>query len=273
MVVAAVMNSWQRAPLVLAMTGLAEEQIPRDGWGWCSRWGRISERSWGMTATLNVWVFHKVHVRLSYELKDIICSYHFISHITPFSRRIAKVEKKGLTLMASSLAMLLYRKPSDLVELVDLGWFQSFKETQVLDSNPGMGPTAQFLWLIKNLRCKLASSFGCTIPRHWRRHSHVGGISLRGSFGRGSSGNHLRTIFWYFLCASFTDSQTFFRISPQKNTHISWNRWIQDSSKTWVFWNRCICWQDPSDDELDQWHLWSKHFAYRNHLNWEGIGY
>lgn len=60
---------------------------------------------------------------------------------------------------------------------------------------------------------------------------------------------------------------------PKKNTHISWNRWIQDSSKTWVFWNRCICWQDPSDDELDQWHLWSKHFAYRNHLNWEGIGY
>ena len=224
MVVAAVMNSWQLVPLVLAVTGLAEEQIPRDGWGWCSRWGRISGRSWGMTATLNVWVFHKVHVRFSYELKDSICSFHFISHIshiTPFSRRRVKMEKKGLTLMASSLAMLLYRKPSGTS---GIGSFQSFKETQVLDSNPGMGPTqslcAPFLWLIQNLRCKLASSFGCTIPRHWRRHSHVGGISLRGSFGRGSSGNHLSTIFWYFLCASFTDSQTFFRISPKKTYTI-----------------------------------------------------
>ena len=164
MVVAAVMNSWQLAPLVLAMTGLAEEQIPRDGWGWCSRWGRISERSWGMTATLNVWVFHKVHVRFSYGLKDSICSYHIyhiyhillmeeilhqwigrlchyshgfrhlnwcrissINSITPFSRRIAKVEKKGLTLMASSLAMLLSRKPSDLVELVELDRFKASK--------------------------------------------------------------------------------------------------------------------------------------------------
>lgn len=37
------------------------------------------------------------------------------------------MEKKGLTLMASSLAMLLYRKPSDLVELVELDRFKASK--------------------------------------------------------------------------------------------------------------------------------------------------
>ncbi len=78
MVAAAVMSSWQLAHLVLAVTGLAEEQIPRDGWGCCSVWGRISERSdWHvLTATLNVWVFDKGHIRFLYVIWAYICSYH-----------------------------------------------------------------------------------------------------------------------------------------------------------------------------------------------------
>ena len=141
----------------------------------------------------------------------------FISHVTLFSRRMAKMEKKGLTLMASSLAMLLYRKPSGIGSFRSQR-FKSWTRLMGFRLNRFLcAHCAPSFWLIKQLLW-----IGFKFWMHHstpldtaRRHSHVGGISLRRSFGRGNIGNHFTPIF----CLQVSPIDIPQDSSPKTHTH------------------------------------------------------